>query len=89
MISYSQLQDLAADVEFASTMITPCPDIDDHESWWLDAKDGELQRERVRVARSLTLAAEILNHLTIEQVESLPSYLRATCTPVDQRRETF
>lgn len=77
MITYSQMQSIASDVEFASVMITPAPDIDEHEPWWMEAKDGEIQRERVRVARSLQLAAEILNHLTIEQVEALPTYLRA------------
>lgn len=77
MISYSQIQNIVSDVEFASSILTPCPDIDEHESWWLGAEDGEAQRERVRIARSLSLAAEILNHLTVEQVESLPSYLRA------------
>lgn len=77
MISFSKVQDLASDLEFAATMLSPSPEIDEHESWLIGGADGELIRERVRVAESIKLAAEILNHLTIEQVEALPSYLRA------------
>jgi len=75
MISFSGIQDIASDLEFASAMLSPCPDIDRHESWWLGPKEGEAAREIVRVAESLSTAAEILKALTIEQVEALPGYL--------------
>lgn len=71
MITYSQIQNIASDLEFAATVMA-VPKNPDEDHWWY-----ECAAERNPLAQQLKLAAEILNHLTIEQVEALPSYLRA------------
>jgi hypothetical protein len=66
MISYTEVQNIAADIDFAEALL----------SGERIPLTSELVHEIREVRRSLKAASEILNALPVEVVEGLPIYLR-------------
>lgn len=48
----------------------------DKDDAWLSFEEQQIRKDYPTMHRSIAAAADILRHLTYDQIEALPSYLR-------------